>query len=123
MLKLLLDEHISPHVVEGLRRRKPKLHVFCMRDWEHGRFVGADDDLVLAEAAAQGLALVTYDLRTIPSILKLWAEEERSHAGVVLVDEKTISTDNIGQLVLALFELAKHTQSWDWRNRMYFLQR
>ena len=31
MLKLLLDEHISPHVVEGLRRRKPKLHVFCMR--------------------------------------------------------------------------------------------
>ena len=78
---------------------------------------------MLAETAAQGLALVTYDLRTIPSILKLWAEEERSHAGVVLVDEKTISTDNIGQLVLALFELAKHTQSWDWRNRMYFLQR
>jgi predicted nuclease of predicted toxin-antitoxin system len=123
MLKLLLDEHISPHVVDGLRRRNPKLRVFCMRDWEHGRFVGADDELVLAEAAAQGLSLVTYDLRTIPSILKIWAEEGRSHTGVVLVDQKTISTDEIGRLVLALLELVKHAQSWDWKNRIFFLRR
>lgn len=123
MLKLLLDEHISPHVVEGLRRRNPKLHVFCMRDWEHGRFVGADDDLVLAEAAAQGLALVTYDLRTIPSILKLWAQEGRSHAGVIFVDEKTIAPGDIGGLVLALVELAKEGQRWDWEDRVAFLRR
>ncbi|MBV8116068.1 MAG: hypothetical protein JO300_15095 [Silvibacterium sp.] len=123
MVKLLLDEHISPHVVEGLRRRNPKLRVFCMRDWEHGRFVGAEDDLVLAEAAAQGLSWVTYDLRTIPSILKTWAEEGRSHGGVVLVDEKTISTDDIGGLVLALLQLSKESQRWDWRDRVVFLQR
>jgi Domain of unknown function (DUF5615) len=123
VLKLLLDEQISPHVVDGLRRRNSKLRVFCIRDWEHGRFLGADDDLVLAEAATQRLSLVTYDLRTIPSILKIWAEEGRSHGGVILVDEKTISTNDIGRLALALFELSKHTETWDWRNRMYFLRR
>ena len=110
MLKLLLDEHISPHVVDGLRRRSPQLRVFCMRDWEDGRFLGTEDDALLAEAAARGFSLVTYDLRTIPTILKRWAEEGRSHAGVVLVDEKTIPPGDIGRLVLALLELAKHTQ-------------
>jgi Domain of unknown function (DUF5615) len=123
MLRLLLDEHISPQVVDGLRRRIPKLRVFCIRDWQDGRFLGQDDHLVLAEAAAQGLSLVTYDQRTIRPILKLWAEEGRSHAGVIFIDEKTIVPGDIGGLVLALVELAKESQRWDWKDRVAFLQR
>ena len=44
--------------------------------------------LVCAEPPPKGLTLVTYDRRTIPPLLKTWAEEERTHGGVVFVDEK-----------------------------------
>jgi hypothetical protein len=40
MLKLLLDEHISPAVAEGLRRGNRLLVVFCMAEWEDGEFLG-----------------------------------------------------------------------------------
>ena len=45
------------------------------------------------------------------------------HGGVVFVDEKTISTADIGGLVWALTRLARETGDWDWTNRIYFLRR
>lgn len=123
MLKLLLDEHISPDVVNGLRRRNRAVEIRCMVEWEDGRFLGQEDSACLREAATQGLTLVTYDRRTIPPLLKTWAEEERMHSGVVFVDEKTISPADIGALVWALTRLAKETGNWDWTNRICFLRR
>jgi hypothetical protein len=122
MLKLLLDEHISPDVANGLRRRNHAIGVFCMAEWENGHFLGQEDFLCLREAAAQGLTLVTYDRRTIPPLLKTWAEQERTHGGVVFVDEKTISPADIGGLVWALTRLASDTGNWDWTNRIFFLR-
>ncbi|HWR17730.1 MAG TPA: hypothetical protein VN577_23070 [Terriglobales bacterium] len=52
------------------------------------------------------MTFVTYDRGTIPPLLKVWAEEERSHGGVLFVDEKTISPTDIGGLVRALISLA-----------------
>ena len=122
MLKLLLDEHISPDVANGLRRRNRAIEIRYM-EWEDGYFLGQEDSACLREAAAQGLTLVTYDRRTIPPLLKTWAEEERTHGGVVFVDEKTISPADIGGLVWALTRLARETGNWDWTNRIYFLRR
>ncbi|HTW30295.1 MAG TPA: hypothetical protein VMD76_01365 [Candidatus Sulfotelmatobacter sp.] len=123
MLKLLLDEHISPTVAIGLRRRQSSLGVHSLVNWENGRFLGRDDAACLKEAVAQKLTLVTYDRRTIPPMLKTWAEEGRSHGGIVFVDEKTISPSDIGGLVWALASLARETGRWDWTNRVYFLRR
>jgi hypothetical protein len=123
MLKLLLDEHISPDVANGLRRRNRALQIRYMAEWEGGRFLGQDDHACLREAAAQGLTLVTYDRRTIPPLLKTWAEEGHAHGGVIFVEEKTISPADIGALVLALTSLAGETGKWDWTNRIYFLRR
>jgi hypothetical protein len=123
MLKLLLDEHISPDVANGLRRRNRAIDVRYMVEWEEGHFLGQEDSACLREAAAQGLTLVTYDRRTIPPLLKTWAEEERTHGGVIFVDEKTISPADIGGLVWALTRLARETGDWDWTNRIYFLRR
>jgi len=122
MLKLLLDEHISPDVGAGLRHRYRWLVVHCMSEWENGAFLGQDDSACLEKAAIQKLTLVTYDRRTIPPLLKVWAEEERAHGGVVFVDEKTISPADIGGMVRALAELAKTTAKWDWTNRVCFLR-
>ena len=123
MLKLLLDEHISRAVAEGLRRREELLAVSCMAEWEDGEFLGQRDSACLQQAAAQGLPLVTYDRRTIPPLLKIWAEEERKHGGVIFVDEKTISPSDTGSLVRALSDLSRKTAKWDWTNRVCFLRR
>ena len=123
MLKLLLDEHISPQVADGLRRRNRVLEVHGMAGWENGNFLGREDSACLLEAEGQRLTLVTYDRRTIPPLLKTWAEEERKHGGVIFVDEKTISPADIGGLVLALIHLFKETGRWDWTDRVYFLRR
>src|SRR5271165_266706 len=123
MLKLLLDEHISPDVADGLKRRHRSLVVHWMAEWENGDFLGQDDSSCLLEAAAQRLTLVTHDRRTIPPLLKTWAEEGRQHGGVIFVDEKTISPAEIGGLVLALSSLAKETGKWDWTDRVIFLRR
>jgi len=123
MLTLLLDEHISPEVASGLRLRGRAIVVHAMVKWEGGNFMGREDSDCLREAAAQGLTLVTYDRRTIPPLLKAWAEEDRSHGGVIFVDEKTISPADIGGLVWALTKLQKETGKWDWTNRVVFLRR
>jgi len=123
MLKLLLDEHISPVVAQSMRRRDRKIIVFAMADWEEGNFLGQEDSACLQEAAIQKLTLVTYDRRTIPPLLKDWAEEGRHHAGVIFVDEKTISPADIGGLVQSLNLLMKEARDWDWTDRICFLRR
>lgn len=123
MLKVLLDEHISPDVADGLRHRSRLLPVHWMVEWEGGNFLGRDDAACLLEAAKQHLTLLTYDRRTIPPLLKVWAEEGRSHGGVIFIDEKTISPADIGGLVRALIQLFKETGKWDWTDQVYFLTR
>jgi hypothetical protein len=93
-----------------------------MIQWERGNFLGKEDSTCLLEAAKQRLTLVTYDRRTIAPLLKLWAEEERSHGGVIFVDDKTISPADIGGLVRALSLLAAQTGEIDWTNQVYFLR-
>ena len=122
MLKLLLDEHISPGVANGVQRRDRSLVVRSMVEWESGNFLGKEDSVCLSEAAKQRLTLVTYDRRTIPPLLKLWAEEERSHGGVIFVDEKTISPADVGGLVRALLLLAGEAGEMDWTDQVYFLR-
>src|SRR5271166_4641028 len=113
MLRLLLDEDISPDVVVGLRRFDQTLTVYSMVEWEGGNFLGQDDAACLRQATAQGLTLVTYDRRTIPPLLKTWAEEGSRHGGVIFVDEKTISPADIGGLVWSLSALAQETGKED----------
>jgi hypothetical protein len=123
MLKLLLDEHISPGVAHGLRRKSGKPNSLSLGEWEQGRFLSQPDDLLLSEAAAQKLTLVTYDLRTIPPLLKVWAESGRNHGGVIFVDQKTIPPSDIGALIRSLQMLYKESAKWNWTNRICFLRR
>ena len=123
MLKLLLDEQISPDVAEGFRRRQRNCVVWGLPEWEDGRFMGLADDLLLEEAAAQKLTLVTYDRKTIPLLLKTWAEAGHDHGGIIFVDEKTIPSSDFGGLIRALQKLFQETAKWDWRNRVRFLRR
>jgi len=123
MLKLLLDEHISPEVAVGLRQVKACPKILALPNWEAGRFLGQSDDLILQEAANEQWTLVTYDRRTIPPLLKVWAESGRAHGGVIFVDEKTIPASDMGGLIRALHQLARESGKWDWTDRVVFLRR
>jgi hypothetical protein len=74
-------------------------------------------------AAAQKLPLVTYDRKTIPPLLKIWAESGRNHGGVIFVDGKTIPSSDFGGLIRALQKLSQETAKWDWSNLICFLRR
>lgn len=123
MLKLLLDEHISPDVADGLRQRQKLVAVLGLAEWEGGRLMGVSDDLILAEAATQKLTLVTYDRKTIPPLLKAWAEAGRDHGGVIFVDEKTIAPADIGGLTRALEKFAREFSKTAMTNAVIFLRR
>lgn len=123
MLKLLLDEHISPDVADGLHNRPKALAVFSLVAWEDGRFLGVSDELILEAAAAQKLTLVTYDCKTIPPLLKSWAEEGRAHGSVIFVDDKTIVPSDIGGLVRALEQLTRELAKTDMTSAVIFLRR
>ena len=123
MLRLLLDEQISPSVAKGLKARVKELVVFSLSEANGGALLGQPDEECLRYAKENGLTLVTYDRRTIPPLLKSWAESERSHAGVIFVDDKTIAPGNFGALVRALHALYQEGKSWDWANRVCVLRR
>ena len=120
---MLLDEHISPAVASGLRRRSRTLEVSALAEWEGGGFLGLADAVCLHHAAAHGWTLVTYDRRTIPPLLRSWAEAGQHHGGVIFVDEKTIPPSDNGGLFHALSALAKEGAAWDWPDRICFLHK
>ena len=123
MLRLLLDEHLSPDIAEGLRRRRKNLFVCGLAEWEGGRFLGQSDESILEAAAAQNLTLVTYDLKTIPPLLKTWMEAGRDHGGVIFVDHKTMPASDFGGLIRALQNIHDKAASADWANQVWFLRR
>ncbi len=122
MLKLLLDEHVSPAVAAGLMRLNSGIEVHALRSWRGGSYLGEPDELILEEAASAGLTLVTYDLETIPKLLGEVTRGGRPHGGVILISQRQIRSSNVGGLVRALDRIYRESGKADWTNRMEFLR-
>lgn len=123
MLRLLLDEHISPVVAREAAAKSRGKGIIAFRHWRGGSFMGVEDRVFLPEAKADGLTLVTYDQKTIRPLLKEWAEEGADHGGLVFVDDKTIAPQDFGGLVESLVQLWKSECRADWTNRVLYLRR
>jgi predicted nuclease of predicted toxin-antitoxin system len=119
-MRLLLDAHLSPAIARQLQREG--VDAVALRDWLGGSHRQALDDQILAVAASDQRVLVTYDRRTIPPLLKEWAETSQQHAGVVLVDEQTLQPADIGGLLRALRALVAEHGDDDWQDRVIFLR-
>jgi uncharacterized protein DUF5615 len=100
---LLLDEHIALRVAHALRRRS--IDAIALSEWHAGSFLGRRDEDILAAAKIEGRTLVTYDLHTIPPLLRRLAQAGISHAGVVLVSVRSIPLGDTRRLTRSLGRL------------------
>jgi predicted nuclease of predicted toxin-antitoxin system len=117
----LLDEHISPQVARLLRQRGIEAH--ALREFEDGRLLQAEDTEILRAALRAGLVFVTFDVHTVPEVLRSFAESGEEHAGVVLVSARSFRQDDVGGLVEALGRLRALLEQVGPRNRVLFLER
>lgn len=120
-LAYLLDENISFVVAEQMVRKNPDIRVESVHRWQNGIFIGQTDDKVLRAATEASLTLVTYDLKTIPSLLTELAGDNEAHAGVVFVDDASIRNDDFGGQVTALLHHWQRHRDEEWANRIAFL--
>src|SRR6266446_738492 len=114
MLKLLLDEHLSPELARPFLSRRPTARIVSVLEWEDGRWRSADDEWLLQEAHRAGWTLVTFDQATIPPILQEWGLEERSHSGVVFLDDRRFPQADLGRMLKALVHLWDNYRNRDW---------
>lgn len=123
MLRLLLDEHLSPALAASLRASIPVLTTLTLQEWDGGAHLQSNDEDLLVAAHARHLTLVTYDQRTIVPLLRLWGERGLDHGGAILIDTRTLAPNNLGGLMRGLAGLWAARGQLDWTNRAVYLTR
>ena len=108
-LKFHLDEHVSPQVAEGLRRRGIEASTSQER-----ALLQASDKEQLVFACSQGWVVVTRDRDFLRE-----AATGIQHPGIVYADMNKPIT--IGQFVRKLMVLHASTSPEDMRNRVVYL--
>ena len=121
-MRLLLDCHIARGTIGALRPRLPSLHVEHLATWWSGQFLRGSDEDILAMCHSQKRVLVTYDLRTIPNLLRMWATEQRSHSGIIFGDEQSIKPSQPGVVAGALARIVKELGNAETTNLIRFLR-
>jgi predicted nuclease of predicted toxin-antitoxin system len=119
-MRLLLDEHLPARLAEQLRQNGIECEIIAT--WRGGALLGARDAQILEAAAAEGWVLVTYDVHTIPRLLRDRAELGLRHAGVIFVSTARRRQTNIGQLLERLLELLEEMAGQDWQDVCRFLR-
>lgn len=122
MLNYLLDENISHVVAEQLLLKNPLMQVHSIHRWKNKAFVGNADERLLRVAQSEGLTLVTFDLRTIPTLLSELAADGVFHGGVLFVDDASIRNNDYGGLVNSLLAHWQRYCGEEWGNRVAFLE-
>jgi hypothetical protein len=121
VLRLLLDEHISPKVAIAVASKCPGLEVLPLKAWHDGQLLGVPDADWLPLVFDEGLTLVTYDRASITPLLRDLAEQGLDHGGVVFIDDRTIAQRDLGGIVRALCLLWRRSGKEEWKNRVEFL--
>jgi len=120
-MRLLLDAHVPPAVARTLAN--DGIDIKTLQEWLDGDHRDASDAQILMAAHADRRTLVTFDCRTIPDLLKVWAETGQQHSGIILIDDRTIRQADVGGLVRALRRLIDQSSAEPWTGRVVFLKR
>ena len=118
---VLLDAHVATRVAVSLRRRG--LDVIALAEWHGGAYLDLPDDTLLRVAAGERRVLATFDLHTIPSLLRVMADEGAHHAGVILISPRSFRQDDVGGIARALERTLRDVMPADGRNQVVYLRR
>jgi hypothetical protein len=73
-------------------------------------------------AAAEGRVLVTANIKDFEPLLREWAGEGRSHAGVILVPA-SVRNEAFGVLIFGVRNTLADTSQEEWVDRVEWLRR
>ena len=121
MFALLLDENLSPEIARQVTKKRPDIQLMSVHHWHEGIYKGHPYEAILIAATKEGLTLVTYDQKTILPVLVQWGAAGNDRAGVVFIDDHSISNNNFGALVRGLIMLWDASYADEWTNRVDFL--
>lgn len=121
-MKLLLDVHLAKAAVGALHKAAPHVHAEHISQWRGGAFLRSEDAEILAGCHAEKRMFVTYDMATIPDLLRRWMAEDRPHSGVVFADENTAKPNVPGEVASAIAALAKEIGDADTTNLVRHLR-
>lgn len=121
-MKILLDVHVAKAALGALRKAAPRVDAEHISQWRGGAFLRADDAEILAACHAEKRVMITYDMATIPDLLRRWMAENRPHSGVVFADENTVRPNAPREVALAIAALAKELGNTDTTNFVRYLR-
>lgn len=81
-MRLLLDANLSPRGIAA-KLRGAGHDVLALA--EDATFEGLPDPQVLELSASEGRVLITRNSRDFAPLARQWAQDERSHAGIILI--------------------------------------
>ncbi len=118
-MRLLLDAHVSGKTVGRALARSG--HDVRALDSEI-ELEGLADPEVLELAAEEGRVLITANIRDFEPLLREWAGEGKSHAGVILVPP-SVRNEAFGTLISGMEKITEDTDQDDWSNRVAWLRK
>jgi hypothetical protein len=118
-MRILLDAHISGRSVG--RALTESGHDVRALDSEI-ELEGLSDPEVLELAAAESRVLVPANIRDFEPLLREWAGEGRSHAGVILVPA-SVRNEAFGVLISGIQTTLADTTQEGWVDRVEWLRR
>jgi hypothetical protein len=118
---LLLDAHIATRVAILLRQRH--VDALALAEWHAGAYLDLPDDALLRLAATERRTFVTFDVHTIPPLLRLLADTGIDHAGVILISPRSFRQDDFGGIARALEQTLQQALLPNTTNQVIYLTR
>ena len=113
-IQYLFDENCNARIMRGARRRASQLHLITVQ--ETG-LEGATDAEILAFAAAEGLVVVSHDVKTMTACATARLHTEQPMAGLILITQEY----PVGQAIDDLVLIAEVSTPEEWQGKMVFL--